>query len=162
MKRIPRFGSWITTIWNPCLKCSRKSMVHFWFFVVIKSFGLMRCFVASERIMGWYHSGPKLRASDLEINQVLRRYVPNPVLVIIDAQHKSVGLPVDSYMAVEEIHDVCGGNHVWIWTLFMERRMAQPPVSHSIICLPISRQKRQRRLEWSTCCVTLWTIHRDR
>ena len=56
--------------------------------------------------MGWYHSGPKLRSSDLEINQVLRRYVANPVLVIIDAQYKSVGLPVDSYMAVEEIHDV--------------------------------------------------------
>lgn len=30
---------------------------------------------AREKLIGWYHTGPKLRASDLEINQVVKRYV---------------------------------------------------------------------------------------
>jgi len=30
---------------------------------------------AKEKLIGWYHSGPKLRASDLEINEVVKRYV---------------------------------------------------------------------------------------
>lgn len=30
---------------------------------------------AREKIVGWYHTGPKLRSSDLDINEVLRRFV---------------------------------------------------------------------------------------
>jgi 26S proteasome regulatory subunit N8 len=56
--------------------------------------------------VGWYHSGPKLRPSDLEINELIKRYTPNPVLVVIDVQPKDIGLPTDAYVAVEEIHDV--------------------------------------------------------
>jgi 26S proteasome regulatory subunit N8 len=61
---------------------------------------------ARERLIGWYHSGPKLRASDLEINELFKRYTPNPLLVIIDVQPKEVGVPTDAYFAVEEIKDV--------------------------------------------------------
>ncbi|OBT59936.1 hypothetical protein VE03_10624 [Pseudogymnoascus sp. 23342-1-I1] len=43
---------------------------------------------AKERLIGWYHSGPKLRASDLEVNELFKRYTPNPLLVIIDVQPK--------------------------------------------------------------------------
>ncbi|KAJ3048380.1 proteasome regulatory particle subunit [Rhizophlyctis rosea] len=60
---------------------------------------------AKEKMVGWYHSGPKLRASDLEINELFKRYTPNPVLVIIDVQPKDLGIPTDAYFAVEEIHD---------------------------------------------------------
>lgn len=60
---------------------------------------------AREKLIGWYHSGPKLRASDLEINELFKRYTPNPVLVIIDVQPKEVGVPTDAYFAVEEIKD---------------------------------------------------------
>ncbi|KAJ3185053.1 proteasome regulatory particle subunit [Geranomyces variabilis] len=60
---------------------------------------------AKEKIVGWYHSGPKLRASDLEINELFKRYIPNPVLVIIDVKPKELGIPTDAYYAVEEIHD---------------------------------------------------------
>ncbi|KAI8914031.1 maintenance of mitochondrial structure and function-domain-containing protein [Powellomyces hirtus] len=60
---------------------------------------------AKEKIVGWYHSGPKLRASDLEINELFKRYIPNPVLVIIDVKPKDLGIPTDAYYAVEEIHD---------------------------------------------------------
>jgi 26S proteasome regulatory subunit N8 len=61
---------------------------------------------ARERLIGWYHSGPKLRASDLEINELFKRYTPNPLLVIIDVQPKEVGVPTDAYFAIEEIKDV--------------------------------------------------------
>lgn len=61
---------------------------------------------AREKLMGWYHTGPKLRASDLEINELFKRYTPNPLLVIIDVQPKEVGVPTDAYFAVEEIKDV--------------------------------------------------------
>ncbi|KAH6670057.1 26S proteasome regulatory subunit rpn-8 [Halenospora varia] len=60
---------------------------------------------AREKLIGWYHSGPKLRASDLEINELFKRYTPNPLLVIIDVQPKEAGVPTDAYFAVEEIKD---------------------------------------------------------
>ena len=62
---------------------------------------------AREKLIGWYHSGPKLRASDLEINELFKRYTPNPLLVIIDVQPKEAGVPTDAYFAVDEIKDVC-------------------------------------------------------
>ncbi len=66
---------------------------------------------AREKLIGWYHSGPKLRASDLEINELFKRYTPNPLLVIIDVQPKEAGVPTDAYFAVEEIKDV-GSRHM--------------------------------------------------
>lgn len=62
---------------------------------------------AREKLIGWYHSGPKLRASDLEVNELFKRYTPNPLLVIVDVQPKEVGVPTDAYFAVDEIKDVC-------------------------------------------------------
>ncbi|CAG8539630.1 12209_t:CDS:2 [Ambispora leptoticha] len=49
--------------------------------------------------------GPKLRASDLEINELFKRYTPNPVLVIVDVKPKDIGIPTDAYFAIEEIKD---------------------------------------------------------
>lgn len=60
---------------------------------------------AREKLIGWYHSGPRLRASDLQINELFKRYTPNPLLVIIDVQPKEIGVPTDAYFAVEEIKD---------------------------------------------------------
>ncbi|CAG8086067.1 unnamed protein product [Penicillium nalgiovense] len=60
---------------------------------------------AREKLVGWYHSGPKLRASDLEINELFKKYTPNPLLVIVDVQPKEVGVPTDAYFAVDEIKD---------------------------------------------------------
>lgn len=65
---------------------------------------------AREKLIGWYHSGPKLRASDLEINELFKRYTPNPLLVIVDVQPKEVGVPTDAYFAVDEIKDVSSAN----------------------------------------------------
>ena len=57
-------------------------------------------------MVGWYHSGPKLRSSDLEINELFKKYNPNSVLVIIDVKPTDLGLPTDAYYAVDEVHDV--------------------------------------------------------
>ena len=61
---------------------------------------------ASERIVGWYHTGPKLRPTDLEINRLMAKYAVGqaPVLVVIDI-HQRTNLPTDAYLAHEEIHD---------------------------------------------------------
>lgn len=57
-------------------------------------------------MIGWYHTGPKLRASDQEINDLLKRYIARPVMVIVDVRPQTVGIPTDAYFAVEEIKDV--------------------------------------------------------
>ncbi|POW06159.1 hypothetical protein PSHT_10474 [Puccinia striiformis] len=41
---------------------------------------------AKEKLIGWYHTGPKLRSTDLEINEVFKRYCPRPVMVIVDVR----------------------------------------------------------------------------
>ncbi|KAG7091402.1 hypothetical protein E1B28_010439 [Marasmius oreades] len=60
---------------------------------------------AKERMIGWYHTGPKLRASDQEINDLFKRYIARPVMVIVDVRPETVGIPTDAYFAVEEIKD---------------------------------------------------------
>ena len=37
-------------------------------------------------MVGWYSSGPKLRLNDVQINEVFRRYMPDPVLVVVDVE----------------------------------------------------------------------------
>merc|ERR1712119_46342 len=60
---------------------------------------------AKERVVGWYHTGPKLHPNDIRINELIRRFNPNSVLVIIDAKPKDLGLPAEAYIAIEEVHD---------------------------------------------------------
>ncbi|KAF5323807.1 hypothetical protein D9619_012960 [Psilocybe cf. subviscida] len=60
---------------------------------------------AKERMIGWYHTGPKLRASDQEINDLFKRFIARPVMVIVDVRPGAVGMPTDAYFAVEEIKD---------------------------------------------------------
>ena len=60
---------------------------------------------SKERIVGWYHTGPKLQQNDISINDLIRKYCSTSVLVIIDAKPRDVGLPTEAYYAVEEVHD---------------------------------------------------------
>lgn len=55
-----------------------------------------------ERVVGWYSTGPKIKPSDLSIHDLYRRYCPEPVLVVMDAQPKDLNLPMEAYYAVEE------------------------------------------------------------
>lgn len=67
---------------------------------------------ARERPVGWYHTGPKLRVSDLAINEVFRKYCTHacPALVIVDpaAAEDRVGLPFDAYAAVDRLMEEGG------------------------------------------------------
>lgn len=63
-------------------------------------------YLAKEKIVGWYHTGPKLHQNDIAINELIRQYCPNSILVIIDAEPRDMGLPTEAYHAVEEVHDV--------------------------------------------------------
>lgn len=70
---------------------------------------------ARERIVGWYHSGPRLRSSDLLINQVFRRYCAQshqpPILLIADPHQRE---DLCAYQAVEEIaEDGSAHQHTW-------------------------------------------------
>eukprot|EP00035_Acanthoeca_spectabilis_P034874 m.31319 g.31319 ORF g.31319 m.31319 type:complete len:338 (+) comp6920_c0_seq1:33-1046(+) len=68
-------------------------------------FKMFRKVNAREKIIGWYHTGPKLRKGDVNINEVLRRFCPHPLLVIIDVRPTDhVELPVSAYVSVEEVH----------------------------------------------------------
>jgi len=60
---------------------------------------------ARENVIGWYSTGPKIRPADLEINELIRRYCANPVLVIIEVAPKELGIPTKAYVAVEEVNE---------------------------------------------------------
>jgi 26S proteasome regulatory subunit N8 len=57
---------------------------------------------ARETIVGWYSTGPKIRAGDLDANELIRSYCPSPIFVIIDVKPKDLGLPTEAYISVEE------------------------------------------------------------
>jgi len=68
-------------------------------------YGMFKKVNAKEKIVGWYHTGPKLHPNDIIVNDLVSRYCPNSVLVIIDAKPKELGLPTEAYVAIEEVHD---------------------------------------------------------
>lgn len=103
---LPRFSNWpLQTV--PFEEDEKDPSVWFLDHNYVESMNdMFKKVNAREKLVGWYHSGPKLRASDLEINELFKRYTPNPLLVIIDVQPKATGVPTDAYFAVEEIKDV--------------------------------------------------------
>merc|ERR1719263_972887 len=68
-------------------------------------FSMFKKVNAGEKLVGWYSSGPKIRPGDLQIDALVRRYTPNPVMVIIDVRPKTLGIPTEAYHAVEEIRE---------------------------------------------------------
>lgn len=68
-------------------------------------FAMFKKVNSKERIVGWYHTGPKLNPNDISINELIQKYCPNSVLVIIDAKPKDLGLPTEAYISIEEVHD---------------------------------------------------------
>jgi ribosomal protein S14 len=41
---------------------------------------------AREKIVGWYHTGPRIREADLDISALLGNYCENPLLVICEVE----------------------------------------------------------------------------
>lgn len=109
---------------------------------------------AREKLIGWYHTGPKLRASDLEINELFKRYTPNPLLVIIDVQPKEAGVPTDAYFAVEEIKDVCSPtkpSSMFRASYYHTDHHRTEQLRQGLLFthLPLSRRRKQKRLALS-------------
>ncbi|GMH84636.1 hypothetical protein TrST_g813 [Triparma strigata] len=66
-------------------------------------FNMFRKVAAKERIVGFYSSGPKIKANDLKINELLGRFCKEPVFVIIDVRPNQEELPTTAYKAFEEV-----------------------------------------------------------
>eukprot|EP01125_Pyxidicula_operculata_P005464 TRINITY_DN1939_c0_g1_i2.p1 TRINITY_DN1939_c0_g1~~TRINITY_DN1939_c0_g1_i2.p1 ORF type:complete len:219 (+),score=44.26 TRINITY_DN1939_c0_g1_i2:313-969(+) len=58
---------------------------------------------ASERVIGWYSSGPKIKPADMDIHEMIKKYCSNPVFVIIDPKPTEIGIPTQAYVSVEEV-----------------------------------------------------------
>lgn len=74
--------------------------------IFFKKIIIINYYLARERVVGWYSTGPKIKPSDLEINELIRNYTSNPVFVIIDVQMKEVGIPTKAYISVQEVLEV--------------------------------------------------------
>lgn len=59
-----------------------------------------------QRVIGWYSTGPKLKASDLAIHELYRPYCggQDPILVLLDVQPRAVSLelPMVAYRSMQE------------------------------------------------------------
>ncbi|KAG7696355.1 hypothetical protein KL930_003381 [Ogataea haglerorum] len=61
---------------------------------------------AKEKLIGWYHSGPKLKSSDLKINEIFKKFTPSPLLLIVDVNSTDkIDIPTDCYTSIEEIKE---------------------------------------------------------
>ena len=104
-----------TTSMRPWRACVVKSMVCFspfplfcCFFFSQLLFGFKKQCVqtAKETVVGWYSTGPKIRPVDIQINELISKYTPNPVFLVVDVNPKDeqLALPMEAYVAVEEVN----------------------------------------------------------
>ena len=64
---------------------------------------MMRKINSREKIIGWYSTGPEIKQSDIQINEILRRYNTNPVFIVIRVQDETqIALPTEAYFTREE------------------------------------------------------------
>lgn len=102
---------------------------------------------AKERPIGFYHSGPRLRSSDLEITELFRRFCERPVMVIVDTRSTGgrgeTGIPTDAYFAVEEIRDVR-------LALYLGRRGVKGGLGDAVATAARNHHRRSREsAEWN-------------
>ncbi|CAG9313342.1 unnamed protein product [Blepharisma stoltei] len=69
-------------------------------------FGMYKRINAKEKIVGWYSTGPGVKAPDVQINESFKQYVPNPMLVVIDVKAaETLELPAQAYYSKEEVNE---------------------------------------------------------
>lgn len=69
-------------------------------------FAMFKKVNASEKVIGWYSTGPKIRPADIKINNVVGRYTSQPVFCIIDVNPKDdIEIPTQAYVSVPDISD---------------------------------------------------------
>jgi len=68
--------------------------------------GMFKKVNARENVVGWYSTGPRIRPADLDVNELFRKYTPNPTFVIIDVSPKEeFEIPTKAYVALEEVKE---------------------------------------------------------
>eukprot|EP00465_Bigelowiella_longifila_P004641 CAMPEP_0185257370 /NCGR_PEP_ID=MMETSP1359-20130426/6431_1 /TAXON_ID=552665 /ORGANISM="Bigelowiella longifila, Strain CCMP242" /LENGTH=327 /DNA_ID=CAMNT_0027842417 /DNA_START=112 /DNA_END=1095 /DNA_ORIENTATION=- len=86
-----------------------KKNPHIWFLdhnYHENMFSMFKKVNAREKVIGWYSTGPKIQPADIEINEVVRRYTPQPVFCIIDVNPKDdLEIPTQAYVSVPDISD---------------------------------------------------------
>ncbi|ODV88286.1 hypothetical protein CANARDRAFT_5579 [[Candida] arabinofermentans NRRL YB-2248] len=61
---------------------------------------------AKEKLIGWYHTGPKLHSNDLKINEIFKKFTNSPILLIVDVNsNDKIDIPTDCYTAIDEIKE---------------------------------------------------------
>jgi hypothetical protein len=85
--------------------------------------------------MGFYSSGPKIKESDIKIDDLMRRFCPNPVFVLIDVRPDIEGIPTTAYMSVEEVESVRRGGRA---------PPPPPPEAPQITALALYRRSQAR------------------
>lgn len=64
---------------------------------------MLKKVTAREIIVGFYSTGPKIKESDIKIDDLMRRFCPKPVFVLIDVRPDVEGVPTTAYLSVEEV-----------------------------------------------------------
>ncbi|KAF4667452.1 26S proteasome non-ATPase regulatory subunit 7 [Perkinsus chesapeaki] len=76
-----------------------------------KMYAMFKKVSQKEVVVGWYSSGPRIKPSDLEINEIFRRYCPEPVFLIMDVTGGNTvkkgdldprDFPMQAYYSAEE------------------------------------------------------------
>lgn len=53
-----------------------------------------------EKVLGWYATGTTFKSIDLEVNELIAEYCPNPVLVVVDVNGRHPHqLPTKAFFA---------------------------------------------------------------
>lgn len=63
-------------------------------------FAMFRKVNSSERVVGWYSTGPLLRPSDIQIHEVLRQYTTEPILAIVNVNNRTSEVPARCYLSL--------------------------------------------------------------
>merc|ERR1712123_157310 len=73
-------------------------------------FSMFKKVNARERIVGWYHTGPRLKANDMAIHELIQKSMPaghDATLVVIDVSttRQGSGLPTEAYVAIDTVRE---------------------------------------------------------
>eukprot|EP00924_Labyrinthula_sp_SR-Ha-C_P011366 snap_masked-scaffold_36-processed-gene-2.78-mRNA-1 protein AED:0.02 eAED:0.02 QI:0/-1/0/1/-1/1/1/0/310 len=60
---------------------------------------------ANEKIVGFYSTGPKIRANDLDIDLRFQKYVQSPLFLIVDLSNENVSVPCSTYVSEEIVNE---------------------------------------------------------
>jgi len=82
----------------------KKTGVYFLDHLFVEEmFGMKKRVSANEVVLGWYHSAGELCANDIEIHQSFRKYIDDPLLLVINVKDMTEDLPVKAYLSKKSV-----------------------------------------------------------